>query len=124
MMNTHHLPAWLSVSRQRRLAALASGLLLLFAWLWRVPLEVSMASHMLVQIPVLLIAGYLAARPLQATGLGFHQYDGKIADYFYGIQFVPQDLRRALPHSSVANAIQRKRIIGKALPKSGIRRRR
>jgi uncharacterized protein (DUF885 family) len=27
------------------------------------------------------IRGYLAARPLQATGLGFHQYDGKISDY-------------------------------------------
>ena len=25
------------------------------------------------------IQGYLAARPLQATALGFHQYDGKIA---------------------------------------------
>jgi hypothetical protein len=61
MMNTLHLPAWLSVPRQRRLAALTSGLLLLFAWLWRAPLEASMASHMLVQIPVLLIAGYLAA---------------------------------------------------------------
>ena len=27
------------------------------------------------------IRGYLSARPLQATGLGFHQYDGKINDY-------------------------------------------
>ena len=27
------------------------------------------------------IQGYLAARPLQATALGFHQYDGKISDY-------------------------------------------
>ncbi len=27
------------------------------------------------------IQGYLAARPLQATALGFHQYDGKITDY-------------------------------------------
>jgi len=27
------------------------------------------------------ISGYLAARPLQGVALGFHQYDGKIADY-------------------------------------------
>ncbi len=27
------------------------------------------------------IQGYLAARPLRATALGFHQYDGKITDY-------------------------------------------
>lgn len=27
------------------------------------------------------IAGYLAARPLRAVALGFHQYDGKIGDY-------------------------------------------
>ncbi len=27
------------------------------------------------------IRGYLAARPLQATALGFHQYDGRINDY-------------------------------------------
>ena len=27
------------------------------------------------------IQGYLSARPLQATRLGFHQYDGKINDY-------------------------------------------
>jgi len=27
------------------------------------------------------ISGYLAARPLEGVALGFHQYDGKIADY-------------------------------------------
>src|SRR6266481_2491937 len=27
------------------------------------------------------MSGYLAARPLQAVALGFHQYDGKIRDY-------------------------------------------
>ncbi len=27
------------------------------------------------------ISGYLSARPLQGVALGFHQYDGKIADY-------------------------------------------
>lgn len=27
------------------------------------------------------IRGYLAARPLEATALGFHEYDGKISDY-------------------------------------------
>ena len=27
------------------------------------------------------IKGYLTARPLEATALGFHEYDGKISDY-------------------------------------------
>ena len=27
------------------------------------------------------IKGYLAARPLQGTALGLHEYDGKITDY-------------------------------------------
>src|SRR5205085_11531866 len=27
------------------------------------------------------IKGYFAARPLQGTALGFHEYDGKITDY-------------------------------------------
>ena len=27
------------------------------------------------------IKGFLAARPMQAVALGFHEYDGKIADY-------------------------------------------
>lgn len=27
------------------------------------------------------ISGYLAARPLEAVSLGFHEYDGKLSDY-------------------------------------------
>ena len=30
------------------------------------------------------ISGYLAARPLEAVSLGFHEYDGKLGDYSRG----------------------------------------
>ena len=48
-------------SHQRPVMALASAVLLLCALVLRQPLEASMAWHMLVQIPMILIAGALAA---------------------------------------------------------------
>ncbi len=57
MRALHPLPA------QRRIACIgAAAALLAAALLWRRPLEASMASHMLLQMPAIFVAGLLAAR--------------------------------------------------------------
>src|SRR6266478_6343203 len=54
-----------------------------------IALSLSFASHFAAQTPDAeyeavaeeYIRGYFAARPLQGTALGLHEYDGKITDY-------------------------------------------
>ncbi|MEO8838831.1 MAG: hypothetical protein ABI351_08965 [Herbaspirillum sp.] len=64
-------------SHQRPVMALASAVLLLCALVLRQPLEASMAWHMLVQIPMILIAGALAALAQSKIAAQCDNQDGK-----------------------------------------------